>query len=302
MYVLIAGAGLVLVMEKCEKEREYSVIESPCSEPVSFFIADIDSRFDLDERQLRRLIIGAGDLWSNAAGRSLVEFDSDGDVGIHLIYDDRQQLVDEERQYTGEIHMEQMRFDRIYRNYERLSDEYDQALSLFNQIRDRFDEEVREHNEQVTAWNKEGGAPESEKESIQNRERELEEMRTEVLVRQRKMNETGEALERVTEQLNEISNRKDGLIQSYNEQFAGEYRFNQGEYIRNQNERKINIYHFKSLNHLRLVLAHEIGHALGLGHVDSPESVMYPVVKSFTESSVTLSSDDIAAIQDRCRS
>lgn len=291
----------MLVLDKWEKPGEEHEHVNPCSVPVTYYIADIDPRFDITKPQLRRLLDAAGSLWSNAVNRNLFKYDSDGDVAVHLIYDERQQLIEEERGFTNAIQMERMKFERLHREYARSSEKYDEALEKYSSILEEYDEQVRIHNDEVQRWNSAGGAPEDEKQRIQGREEELTRMRAELLISQNEVNRTGKQLEEITDRLNEISYRKDGMIVEYNEQFAGEYRFNQGEYMYIGDDRRINIYHYKSLNHLRLVLAHELGHALGLGHVETPSSVMYPVVESVNTSELRLTMDDITAIQTRCR-
>lgn len=300
LYVLIAGAGIVLVLDKVETSASVENKVNPCSEPVTYQIASIDDNFDISETQLRRLISGVGSMWSNAVGRTLVEYDPDGDVKVHLVYDERQQLVEEERDFNNAIQMEQLRFDRLHREYTRHSDQYDEAMERYNNFLGEYQRNVQEHNDEVSKWNEQGGAPEDVQERVVNRERELSGMQSELRSLQNDVNRAGRQLEDVTDRLNEISIRKNGLIDEYNERFAGEYRFSQGDYMNTGSEQRINIYHYKSINHLRLVLAHEFGHALGLGHVDSPGSVMYPVVESHGTTEIALSDQDIAAIQARC--
>lgn len=300
LYFLIAGAGIVLFLDKVDRPAVEVEAVNPCDEPVTYYIESIDDRFDVTTAQLRRLISGVGNLWSDAAGQRLVDYDRNGDVAVYLIYDDRQQLVEEERDFNSQIQMERLTFDRLHREYTRHSNQYDEALDRYNSLLRRYETEVRMHNEEVAKWNEQGGAPEDEKKRVVEREEELSRMRGELTSLQNRVNSVGLQLEEVTDRLNAISSRKDELIGEYNERFSGEYRFNQGEYIHTAAERRINIYHYKSLNHLRLVLAHELGHALGLGHVDSPGSVMYPVVESHGAAAVELSGQDIEAIQMRC--
>lgn len=73
----------------------------------------------------------------------------------------------------------------------------------------------------------------------------------------------------------------------------------QGEF--DPNTDTIDIYTFGNQDELRLVLMHEFGHALGLGHAKQPNSIMYELLDQQDLKNPTLSAEDIAMLQNRCR-
>jgi hypothetical protein len=75
--------------------------------------------------------------------------------------------------------------------------------------------------------------------------------------------------------LNLRINQKNDLVDEYNQTFSGERKFTQGAYEWNQSGKTIQVFQFNSLDELKLVLAHEVGHALGLDHVENPSSIMH---------------------------
>ncbi|MBN2781778.1 MAG: matrixin family metalloprotease, partial [Campylobacterales bacterium] len=58
---------------------------------------------------------------------------------------------------------------------------------------------------------------------------------------------------------------------------------------------KIEIYGFEDLNQLKVVLAHEIAHLVGVEHVDAKGALMNPILQKEQLEHLLLSSDDIEA-------
>ena len=68
------------------------------------------------------------------------------------------------------------------------------------------------------------------------------------------------------------------------------------EGLYNPKDQRIDIYFNIERKELLHTLLHEFGHALGLGHLENENAIMYP----FTTQEITLSPEDIAAITKQC--
>ena len=73
--------------------------------------------------------------------------------------------------------------------------------------------------------------------------------------------------------------------------------FEEGTYQEGPNGREIDIYQFDDEGKLARVLTHELGHALGLEHLENPKAIMYRLNNGVNEK---LTADDIAALKKRC--
>ena len=56
---------------------------------------------------------------------------------------------------------------------------------------------------------------------------------------------------------------------------------------------KIEIYNFDSLEHLKVILAHEIAHLIGVPHIDDEGALMNPILQENQKSRLHLTSEDI---------
>ena len=96
------------------------------------------------------------------------------------------------------------------------------------------------------------------------------------------------------DELNQLNQRIDSSVKSFNQRFQPRL-FDKGSF----NGKQINIYEFESIEDLRLTLAHEFGHALGLKHNQDPQALMYPVMKEQHIQNFRLSAADLALLQAR---
>jgi hypothetical protein len=72
----------------------------------------------------------------------------------------------------------------------------------------------------------------------------------------------------------------------------------EGLYTSDASGTRITIYAFQGKSELMRTLIHEFGHALGLGHVSNPDSIMYP--SNDASQSTALTQEDLAELSRAC--
>jgi predicted Zn-dependent protease len=87
------------------------------------------------------------------------------------------------------------------------------------------------------------------------------------------------------------------IAEEYNKKYNGGLEFNQAEYT----GKEINVYQFGNKKDLILAITHELGHALGMGHVDNPKSIMYYITGINAETNPAPTAEDLAELNKVCR-
>lgn len=235
----------------------------PCVHPVEYSIGSVDPRFGTSNEDLRRDLQAASDIWSNTLNRTLfVENDTDG-LPINLIYDEREEIVRQGQSIAAQ------------------QDSIDVLKQTLDDVHAFITKTENELNVEIAAINARGGATLKEQASIAAQQR---------------------ALQSRIDQYNADAKILNDRIKTLNAQVAqynttAGHSFRAGEYISDASGKRINIYAYVNERQLKSVLAHELGHALGLDHNDDPTSIMYSETE---DGSLTPSEKDIESLQELC--
>jgi hypothetical protein len=234
-----------------------------CARPILYTVGTIDPRFGLREEAFINHLNRAATLWNKAAGRELFVYDPEGSLPVHLIFDERQQTANlgKEIQAAQKLHSER-------------------AAGLAR-ARSVYENEARSYEQDVAYWNARGGAPKSTYQVLEQKRRELV--------------ATGERLNAEVAALNAEVRQLNQEVSAYNVD-AGDT-FEQGAYHVDRFKQYIHVYEFSNETQLVRLVAHELGHALGLDHAADPEAIMHPLNKS---TSLALSKEDRAALTALC--
>lgn len=273
----------------------YNVVYSVCRTPVKYDIGSIDPRFKISREEVRAAVNEAESIWEDATGKNLFSYTEGSAFKVNFIYDDRQKTTNEVHTVQNDLDKKAATSDSIREQYAKLKEQYDDLKTTYARQAKSYEERLKNHNDEVEVWNKKGGAPEdvfarlsSDKDTLNDEHKALNTRADTMNALARQINVLGEKGASVVSDYNDE-------VRIFNSQYGNGEEFTQGDFEGDE----INIYQYDSGRELRLVLAHELGHALSLGHVDTPESIMYHLMEG-QNADTTLSAADMAEFKAVC--
>ncbi|MDO4427562.1 MAG: matrixin family metalloprotease [Moraxella sp.] len=229
-------------------------IKYPLDARVRYRIGELDPRFGVTHEELLQLLDEAALIWQAGTGRAWFVYDENAQLTVNLIYDERQESTIAKQQIQTKID-EKIKTQSDVEHF--LKDEKIQLERDWNSLQNEI--QVFNLQSELAHMRQDWTTLETLNAQREQLEQKLKAYKARESQYNQKIN-----------QYNQTQNEINADITSIRKKFPAR-EFHKGIF----NGREINIYEFKSLDDLRLTLAHEFGHALDLDHHDNPEGLMH---------------------------
>jgi hypothetical protein len=299
---LLLASALVLglsspALVSLAQERNSPDWRRPCLAPIKYRIGSLDPRFGITREDFAQHVEEAAELWGTAAGRKLFSADDRGALEIDLVYDSRQESTQRliaarsgiaEKLKAGDAIKDELlplrsRVKALEDSYASQGSSYQRALAAYNKT--------------VTEWNANGGVPEGEQQRLSTERLALRKQEAWLRATRQELNLLiSEVNERIRKH-NALMDRANAEANALGKSGSFGIGFEEGRYTRQAGEEKIHIFEYDGETALVAILAHEMGHALGIKHNANPASIMSPLVHTRR---LVLTDDDRDGLRAAC--
>ncbi|MDO8592808.1 MAG: matrixin family metalloprotease [bacterium] len=296
---LMAGLGYYFRNDLALSWKNLNKIVSPCDQPINYSIGELDKRFGLSREEFIKRISQAALIWQDPVGKRLFSYAQTGSLKVNLIYDDRQEATNKLKALGININNNKAGFEALKSKYDIYNKAYQRQKTELDNTVNYYNEQKANYEDEVKAANRRGGAAPAEFAILDQERQSLNDLAAGIKQKQDSLNKTADDINALASVMNKLIRQLNLSVNNYNAVGAGASgEFQEGQYTSDSSGEKIDIFQYDSQEMLIRVLAHELGHALGLEHLNNPKAIMYYLNESGNSQ---ITADDLTELKLVCK-
>jgi predicted Zn-dependent protease len=270
----------------------------PCRSPITYSIGIFDDEFGISKSDFLTALSEAEQIWEKPINKNLFAYSQKGNLKINLIYDLRQEATVKIQQMGISVNNTRASYDQLKTKYDSLNADYLYQKAVFDAEVADFEKNKTAYENEVSFLNKKGRANQQDVARLDMERKNLNEQAASINQMQNSLNSIAGEINSLVLTLNQLAKTLNINVEKINTvgaSLGGE--FNEGMYKSDAEGQEIDVYQFSSRTKLIRVLAHELGHALWLNHVDDPKAIMYRLNNGVNEK---LTNTDLIGLKEKC--
>ncbi|MEX2585255.1 MAG: matrixin family metalloprotease [Balneolaceae bacterium] len=162
--------------------------ENRCQISFQQSVGEIEERFMISRKDVIRLVEEAIQLWSIALDEFEARYDEHRGIRLRFVYDERQELTDNERQFQERVRARRAEIDALEQEYGQLVEQFEQRSEQFRRQTAEIEQRIEELNSWIREGNEAGGLVEDDVSLLEAEKEEIEQLQQQERSNQQALN------------------------------------------------------------------------------------------------------------------
>lgn len=270
-----------------------------CNVPIKITLGEIDPRFKLKNETILKELNIASSVWEKEETKELFVFDgkSKSKVIVNFVYDERQLETVESTKAKVALEAGWDSYESLIAQRKTLATRYDNLQSSYETGIKSYNTRLSTYENMVREWNRKQGS-EAEFKALKAEGAAIKQLFSNLEKQRLSINSLADQINKFNNDIKSLYDKLVNQTNEYNHLFSSDDPITVGEY---DGTYYINIYQYTDLAQLRITLAHELGHALGMDHTENERSIMYPLQSKQIGETLVLTTEDKAELHRVCQ-